>query len=69
VGFDGALERKRTIGCKWVFKKNEAISEKGEEKFKACLVVKGYSQKKGVDYKKYFFQWSDILPSKRYWCW
>jgi hypothetical protein len=23
------LERKRAIGCKWVLKKNEAVSEKG----------------------------------------
>ena len=36
-------ERKRTIRCKWVFKKNEAVSEKGREKFKARLVAKGYS--------------------------
>ena len=37
------LERKRTIGCKWVFKKKKAVSEKGGEKFKARLVAKGYS--------------------------
>jgi hypothetical protein len=39
-------ERKWKIGCKWVFKKKEAVSEKGGEKFKACLVAKGYSQQK-----------------------
>ena len=37
-------ERKRKIGCKWVLKKKEAISEKMGEKFKARLVAKGYSQ-------------------------
>ena len=39
-------DRKRKIGCKWVFKKNEAVSEKGGEKFKARLVANGYSQQK-----------------------
>ena len=47
-------ERKRKIWCKWVFKKNEAISKKGGEKFKARLVAKGYSQQKGFDYKEIF---------------
>jgi hypothetical protein len=37
-------KRKRAIGCKWLFKKKEAVSEKGGEKFKARLVAKGYSQ-------------------------
>jgi hypothetical protein len=47
-------ERKRKIGCKWVFKKKETISEKGGEKFKARLVAKGYSQQKQVDYEEIF---------------
>ena len=34
---------KRAIGCKWVYKKKEAISENEGEKLKACLVAKGYS--------------------------
>ena len=33
--------RKRAIGCKWVYKKKEAISEKQGEQFKARLVAKG----------------------------
>ena len=40
------LEGKRAIGCKWVYKKKEAISEKEGQRFKARLVAKGYSQRK-----------------------
>ena len=36
-------KRKMALGCKWVFKKKEAISKKGGENFKARLVAKGYS--------------------------
>jgi hypothetical protein len=35
-------KRKRVIWCKWVYKKNKAISENEGEKFKARLVAKGY---------------------------
>jgi hypothetical protein len=47
-------KKKRAIGRKWVFKKKEAVSEKWGEKFKACLIAKGYSQQKGVDYEEIF---------------
>ena len=53
--------RKRAIGCKWAYKKKEAVSENEGEKFKACLIAKGYSQKHEVDYDEIFFPpWSDI---------
>ena len=49
------LKRKRAIGCKWVYKKKEAVLENEGKKFKARLVAKGYSQKHRVDYDEIFF--------------
>ena len=47
---------KKAIRCKQVYKKKKAISakKKNGENFKACLVAKGYSHRKGVDYDEIF---------------
>nr|GEU68375.1 copia-type polyprotein [Tanacetum cinerariifolium] len=43
----------KAIGTKWIFKTK--LNEKGEiEKHKARLVVKGYSQQYGIDYREVF---------------
>ncbi|KAA0037748.1 retrovirus-related Pol polyprotein from transposon TNT 1-94 [Cucumis melo var. makuwa] len=43
----------KTIGVKWVYKTK--LKENGEvDKYKACLVAKGYKQEFGIDYKEVF---------------
>lgn len=43
----------KKLGVKWVYKTK--LNESGEiDKYKACLVVKGYAQKYGVDYNEVF---------------
>ncbi|KAE8686874.1 cytochrome P450 71A9-like [Hibiscus syriacus] len=47
-------EGKNPIGCKWVYKKKPAVTEKEGEKFKARFVAKVFSQQKRVDYDEIF---------------
>jgi len=47
-------EGMKAIGCKWVYKRKPAVSEKEGEKFKARLVAKRFSQKKGINYDEIF---------------
>ena len=41
---------RKIIGCKWMFKKMSGTTGAEKTRYKTCLVVKGYSQKEGVDF-------------------
>jgi hypothetical protein len=47
-------KKKKTISCKWIFKRKEGLSPSEAPKYKARLVAKGYSQIPGVDYNDVF---------------
>ena len=42
-------EGKKPIGCKWIFNA-KMDSEGNEERYKACLVAKGFTQKEDIDF-------------------
>lgn len=47
-------EIRRVVGCKWIFKIKEGLNESELRRFKARLVVNGYTQKEGIAFKEVF---------------
>nr|KYP46595.1 Retrovirus-related Pol polyprotein from transposon TNT 1-94 [Cajanus cajan] len=47
--------RARVVSCKWLFKKKERIPRIEPERFKARLVARGFTQKKGIDFNEVLF--------------
>ena len=45
-------KRKKTIGCKWIYKRKVGV-DGSVEKYKARLVAKGYSQQYKLDYETF----------------
>ncbi|KAG8498113.1 hypothetical protein CXB51_007338 [Gossypium anomalum] len=52
--YSEAISCKKTVRCKWVFKKKEGTPGVEEPRYKARLVAKGYSQIPGVDFTDVF---------------
>ena len=41
------------VDCKWIYK-IKTRSDRSIERYKACLVTKGFTQEYGIDYEKTF---------------
>ncbi|GJX92940.1 retrovirus-related pol polyprotein from transposon TNT 1-94 [Tanacetum coccineum] len=56
-------ERRKVVGCKWVFKMKTGLPGSDIVRFKEHLVAKGYSRKEIIDYTEIF----SLVQSPRQW--
>lgn len=48
-------QEKKIVGCKWIFT-IECLADETIERYKALIVLEGYTQTYGMDYKETFSQ-------------
>ena len=48
------LINRRVVGCKWIYKVKEGLTQAEPRRFKVRLVAKGYTQREEVDFKEVF---------------
>jgi Reverse transcriptase (RNA-dependent DNA polymerase) len=53
LGFTQLPKNKKLVGCKWVFK-IKYNSDGNIKRYKARLMIKGYTQTYGIDYQEIF---------------
>lgn len=49
------IKKKKDVSCKWIFKIKESISDAEPNKFKARLVLRGFTQREGIDFNEMFY--------------
>ena len=45
---------KRVVGCKWLFKIKDGVGKEDMPRYKARLVVRGFTQVSGIDFNEVF---------------
>ena len=52
---------RRVVGCKWIYKVKECLTQAEPRRFKARLVAKGILRGNELTLRRYYLQWLDML--------